>query len=138
MPPDWLTVTFPRSVEHVAPHVTPHVTPHVAAHVGRLVEALRGEMSRAELMRVKGLGDRRHFVRTYLRSGFGAGLVEMALPHSPSSRTQKYRLTALGRQCGILSRLTRIPEPGNSVPVKVSLMWMACTLVLPQRKALGW
>ena len=52
VPPDWLTVTFPRSVEHVAPHVTPHVTPHV----GRLVEALCGEMSRAELMRVKGWG----------------------------------------------------------------------------------
>ena len=96
--PDWLTVTFPRSVEPVAPHVTPHITPHVTPHVGRLVAALRGEMSRAELMRVMGLGDRRHFVRTYLRPGLGAGLVEMTLPDSPTSRTQKYRLTSLGKQ----------------------------------------
>ena len=96
--PDWLTVTFPRSVEPVAPHVSPHVTPHVTPHVGRLVAALRGEMSRVELMRAVGLRDRRHFARTYLRPGLGAGLVEMTLPDSPTSRTQKYRLTALGRQ----------------------------------------
>lgn len=55
-------------------------------------------MSRAGMVRVMGLGDRSHFVRTYLRPGFGAGLVEITLPDSPGSRTQKYRLTAL--ECG--------------------------------------
>ena len=85
-----MTVTFPRPVEVVTPHVTPHVE--------RLVAALQGEMSRAELMDTLGLTDRRHFARTYLQSGLEAGLVEMTLPDSPRSRMQKYRLTALGRQ----------------------------------------
>ena len=44
------------------------------------------------------LADRRHFVRTYLQPGVEAGLVEMTLPDSPRSRTQRYRLTILGRQ----------------------------------------
>ena len=92
--PDWLTVTFPRQEVAVAPHVTPHVTPHV----GRLIVALQGEMSRAELMDALGLADRRHFAKTYLQPGIEAGLVEMTLPDSPRSRTQRYRLTILGRQ----------------------------------------
>ena len=96
--PDWLTVTFPRQEVAVAPHVTPHVTPHVPPHVGRLIAALEGEMSRAELMDALGLADRRHFARAYLQPGVEAGLVEMTLPDSPRSRTQRYRLTILGRQ----------------------------------------
>ncbi len=107
--PDWLTVTFPRPVEPIAPHVTPHLTPHVTPHVGRLVAALRGEMSRADLMRVMGLADRRHFVRTYLRPGLGAGLVEMTLPDSPTSRSQKYRLTDLGRHVQDSQRVDERP-----------------------------
>ena len=95
---DWLTVTFPRSVETVAPHVPPHETPHVTPHVGRLIAILRGEMSRGELMDALGLADRRHFTRTYLQPSLVVGLVEMTLPDSPRSRTQRYRLTVLGRQ----------------------------------------
>ena len=45
-----------------------------------------------------GLSDRKHFAKTYLQPGLGAGLVEMTLPDSPRSRSQRYRLTALGRQ----------------------------------------
>ena len=96
--PDWLTVTFPRQEATVAPHVPPHVTPHVPPHVGRLIAALEGEMSRAELMDALGLADRRHFARSYLQPGIEAGMVEMTLPDSPRSRTQRYRLTILGRQ----------------------------------------
>ena len=55
-------------------------------------------MSRAELMEAVGLSDRKHFARTCLQPGLGAGLVEMTLSDSPRSRTQRYRLTALGRQ----------------------------------------
>ena len=55
-------------------------------------------MSRAELVDALGLSDRKHFTRTYLQPGLGAGLVEMTLPDSPRSRSQRYRLTALGRQ----------------------------------------
>ena len=96
--PDWVTVTFPRQEAAVAPHVTPHETPHVTPHVERLVAALRGEMSRAELMADLGLSDRRHFATAYLQPGLDAGLLEMTLPNSPRSRTQRYRLTSLGRQ----------------------------------------
>ncbi len=96
--PDWVIVTFPRHEAIIAPHVTPHETPHVTPHVGRLIAALEGEMSRAELMDALGLADRRHFARTYLQPGVEAGLVEMTLPDSPRSRTQRYRLTMLGRQ----------------------------------------
>ena len=99
--PDWLTVTFPRQKAAVAPHVTPHETPHVPPHVERLITALEGEMSRAELMDALGLADRRHFTRTYLQPGIEAGLVEMTLPDSPRSRTQRYRLTIIGRQVRI-------------------------------------
>ena len=55
-------------------------------------------MSRGELMDALGLADRRHFTRTYLQPSLGADLVEMTLPDSPRSRTQRYRLTVLGRQ----------------------------------------
>ncbi len=100
--PDWVTVTFLRQeaavAPHVTPHVTPHETPHVTPHVGRLIAALRGEMSRAEIMAALGLADRGHFATTYLQPGLDAGLVEMTLPDSPRSRTQRYRLTSRGRQ----------------------------------------
>ena len=55
-------------------------------------------MSRLELMDVLGLSDRKHFAETYLQPGLEAGLIEMTLPESPRSRTQKYRLTVPGRQ----------------------------------------
>ncbi len=96
--PDWVTVTFPRSVEAATPHVTPHETPHVAPHVERLIAVLQGEMSRVEIMDALGLKDRRHFARAHLKPVLEAGLVEMTQPDRPRSRTQGYRLTALGRQ----------------------------------------
>ena len=93
---DWVIVTFPRREVAVAPHVTPHEAPHVTPHVRRLVAALQGEMTRAELMAALGLADRSHFLRTYLHPSLDAGLIEMTLPQSPRSRNQRYRLTALG------------------------------------------
>ena len=44
------------------------------------------------------LADRRHFRTTYQQPGLDAGLVEMTVPDSPRSRSQRYRLTAMGRQ----------------------------------------
>ena len=95
---EWVTVTFPRSAATGTPHVTPHDTPHVTPQVERLISVLRGEMSRAEIMQEMGLADRRHFRSTYLQPGLDAGLVEMTVPDSPRSRSQRYRLTAMGRQ----------------------------------------
>ena len=55
-------------------------------------------MSRVELMDALGLADRKHFAETYLQPALSAGLVEMTRPDSPRIRSQRYRLTALGRQ----------------------------------------
>lgn len=96
--PDWLTVVFPRQESAIAPQVTPHDTPHVTPHVGRLIAAVQGEMSRAELMVALGLADRGHFATAYLQPGIDAGLLEMTRPDRPRSRAQRYRLTARGRQ----------------------------------------
>ena len=102
--PDWLTVTFPRQEAGVSPHVSSHVSSHVSPHVSRLVAALQGEMSRADLMSALGLRSRTYFVRAYLQPGLEAGVVEMTLPDRPRSRLQRYRLTILGRQArGTLS-----------------------------------
>ena len=62
------------------------------------MSVLRGEMSRAEIMQEMGLEDRRHFRSAYLQPSLDAGLVEMTVPDSPRSRSQRYRLTAIGRQ----------------------------------------
>ena len=94
--PDWLTVTSPRPIEVVTPHGTPHVPLHVTHHVERLITVVH--MSRAEIMDALGLADRSHFTKTYLQPGIDAALVEMTLPDSPRSRTQRYRLTTLGQQ----------------------------------------
>ena len=99
--PDWLTVTFPRQEANDTPHVTPHVAPHVA----KLVSALRGEMTRGELMDALGLRERRHFTQAYLNPCLDAGLVEMTLPDKPRSKAQKYRLTLAGQQTRDLGKL---------------------------------
>ena len=67
-------------------------------------------MSRAQLMDALGLADRRHFARIYLQLSVEAGLVEMTLPGSPRSRTQKYRVTALGRQVKDSQQVDRAPR----------------------------
>lgn len=95
--PDWVTVTFPRGGAGETPHDTPHDTPHVTQQVERLVRAMHGEMSRAELMDALGLADRNHFAQVYLQPSIDAGLVEMTSPDRPRSPMQRYRLTSLAR-----------------------------------------
>ena len=50
------------------------------------------------LMQQLGLKDREHFRGSYLTSALSAGLVEMTLPHKPTSRLQQYRLTEAGQR----------------------------------------
>ena len=95
---DWLTITFPRTTATMAPHETLHDAPHVTPQVERLVSVLDGEMSRVEIMRKMGLADRSHFRGTYLQPCLDAGLVEMTIPDRPTSRSQRYRLTTMGRR----------------------------------------
>ena len=78
------------------PQATPQVTKHVTAHVEQLVAVLAGPMSRGELQESLRLRDRHHFTSVYLRPAIEAGLIEMTVPHKPTSQSQRYRRTAAG------------------------------------------
>ncbi|TDQ40152.1 hypothetical protein DFQ45_101287 [Thiopseudomonas denitrificans] len=49
-------------------------------------------------MQAVSLRHRATFLENYLNPALDAGLIEMTQPDAPRSPTQKYRLTALGRQ----------------------------------------
>ncbi len=66
---------------------TPQVTPQVSEEV--VVEA-----SRQELQATLGLADREHFRVATLVPALASGLVEVTIPDKPTSRLQRYRLTA--------------------------------------------
>jgi ATP-dependent DNA helicase RecG len=77
-----------------AGQVTPQVTPQVETLLVLLAEqALSGTQIRAGLR----LKDRMHLQKAYVAPAIEAGLVEMTIPDRPSSRLQKYRLTAQGK-----------------------------------------
>jgi hypothetical protein len=61
--------------------------------VQHLLEALKGEMSRAQLLNAVGLKDRKSFRERYIALALTAGLIEMMLPEKPNSPLQRYRLT---------------------------------------------
>lgn len=76
---------------------TPQVTPQVAQVFESLLRAAETERSRDELQGQAGLADREYFRRHYLQPLLHAGLLELTIPDKPTSRLQKYRLTAKGR-----------------------------------------
>ena len=63
-----------------------------------MLKALTQEMSRQELQQALELKDPDHLRMAYLRPALDSWLVEMTLPDKPNSRSQRYRLTAQGRQ----------------------------------------
>jgi predicted HTH transcriptional regulator len=77
--------------------VTEQVTQQVTQQVRKLLAACVGELSRAELMKATGLKDRVTFSRNYLEPALAEALIEMTQPDSPTSPTQKYRLTEKGK-----------------------------------------
>lgn len=76
---------------------TPEVAPEVTPEVARLLVVLVSEMRRNEIMAALGLRDEKHFRERYQQAAVMAGLVEMTIPDRPTSRSQRYRLTARGR-----------------------------------------
>ena len=54
-------------------------------------------MTRADVQAALSLSSRRHFDARYLGPSLAAGLVELTIPDKPTSRLQKYRLTAAGK-----------------------------------------
>jgi ATP-dependent DNA helicase RecG len=83
--------------EHVTGEVTPHVTPQVTPQVKALLDQVRGEINRDEVMKRLSLRDREHFRKTYLLPALEAELIEMTIPEKPRSSKQSYRLTEKGR-----------------------------------------
>ena len=86
---NFLRMTFP-ALEKAAPQVTPQVK--------ELLKVLEGEMNRLELQEKLNLSDREHFRRSYLKPALEQGVIEMTVPDKPNSKSQKYRLTAIGKQ----------------------------------------
>ena len=79
-------------------HVTAHVTAQVTAQVNMLVENIKGEMTKTELMQTLKLTHRQSFTETYLLPSLNQGVIEMTLPDKPKSSKQKYRLTTKGKK----------------------------------------
>ncbi|NOI25929.1 Fic family protein [Vibrio mediterranei] len=75
---------------------TPQVSHHVTPQVNLLLSHLNGEMSREQLQSACLLKDRKSFTARYLKPALEAGCIEMTDPSKPRSRSQRYRLTALG------------------------------------------
>lgn len=87
----------PSKREQVREQVGEQADDALPKGVARLVKVLKGEMSVLEMMVALKLGGRRNFLEKYLSPAIALGLVEMTQPDSPRSPTQKYRLTAKGR-----------------------------------------
>jgi Fic family protein len=71
---------------------TPQDSPQVTPQVKKLLNALKGEMSRGELMDALSLSDAKSFRQRYLLPALTEKLIEMTIPDKPNSRLQKYRL----------------------------------------------
>ncbi|MBM4152142.1 MAG: hypothetical protein FJ220_01290 [Kiritimatiellaceae bacterium] len=78
---------------------TDQASDQVADQVKRLVKALAlHRLSATDLMGILKLSHRPTFRKNYLHPALEAGLIEMSLPNSPRSPTQKYFLTEKGKR----------------------------------------
>ena len=76
---------------------TMDVTTEVTMEVKRLLAIMQGEMKRVDMRAALGLKNDEHFRLAYLSPALKQGVIEMTQPDSPKSPTQRYRLTAKGR-----------------------------------------
>ncbi len=77
--------------------IAAEVAGEVTGEVERLILICHGELDRKALQAVLALKSEENFRKLYLVPALAAGLVEMSIPDKPTSRNQKYRLTAKGR-----------------------------------------
>ena len=98
-----------------APYDTPYDTPHVTTEVERLIKVLQGEMGRTEMQKLLKLTNSKYFRESYLQMAVNYGVIEMTLPDKPQSKSQKYRLTELGKA------LNKRPENEKSIPVSTKV-----------------
>ena len=97
-----LTTRGEQVKEHVGEQVREQVGEQVSIIetecVIRLLSVISKEHSTNELMTLLQLSGRRNFIEKYISPALKDGLIEMSQPDSPNSPTQKYRLTAKGKQ----------------------------------------
>ena len=96
--PQVITEATPQATPQVITEATPQVAPQVTPQVGALLSRLNGAMTRQTMQEALGLTDREHFRKSYLAPALEQGVIKMTRPDKPNSRSQRYRLTALGRQ----------------------------------------
>ena len=80
----------------------------VAGEVTRLLLVCQGEITRRQMQARLSLKGDDNFRRLYLVPALEAGLIEMTIPDKPTSRMQKYRLTAAGA-----AKLNQLPKGRN-------------------------
>ena len=59
---------------------------------------MNGEMTRQDIQDALDLFDRENFRKSYLLPALEQCVIEMTFPDKPNSRSQRYRLTALGQR----------------------------------------
>lgn len=67
---------------------------------------LESEQTSDEIQRRLGIHDRKHIRLCYITPALSAGLIERTIPDKPTSRFQKYRITAKGR-AALVSRTAK-------------------------------
>lgn len=82
----------------VASQITEEDTPQDTLQVDTLLKMMVGQHSRLELQDLLALADRENFRLNYLQPAINAGYVALTFPEKPTSRNQKYYLTAKGKQ----------------------------------------
>ena len=59
-------------------------------------------MSRAEIMDLLNLKDRKYLAKKYLKPAIEGGYITLTLPNKPTSKNQKYKRTERGKKIIIL------------------------------------
>ncbi|MCK9482573.1 MAG: hypothetical protein M0R38_12595 [Bacteroidia bacterium] len=98
-----LSVPFWKSDPKLGVTVT-FSTPEVI----KLLEPLKGEMSRLDLQEAIGLRDAEHFRKFYINPALEIRVIEMTIPKKRTSSKQRYRISSFGEQ--ILTTLNNYDE----------------------------
>lgn len=96
--PQGVTLTFFASLktQEITNAVNVEMNQDISQEVKRLLNALKGDMSRRELQKILKLKNDEYFRSAYLKIAIDQKFITMTIPEKPSSGKQKYRLTKKG------------------------------------------